>query len=139
MPTADQAQEFFDTFHNGIVAGIRKDGTPHLSPNWYSYEGGKIYVSTKRDRVKYRLFANDPRVTFLVDDPAGMRYVSLAGTVTFREDLENVIKLFKRIRELVGVETGTDEEYLQFLRNDNRVLLVITPDGPPESWTSMGF
>jgi PPOX class probable F420-dependent enzyme len=93
MPTSDQVQEFFDTFHNGIVGGIRKDGTPHLSPNWYSYEGGKIYVSTKRDRVKYRLFANDPRVTFLVDDPAGMRYVSLAGTVTFREDLENVIKL----------------------------------------------
>ena len=139
MPTADQIQEFFDTSLNGIVAGIRQDGTPHLSPNWFSYDGEHIYVSTKRDRAKYRVFTRDPRVVFLVDDPVPRRYVSLRGTVSFREDVENVLPMFRRIRELVGVAVPSDEDFLQFLRDDDRVLLVITPDGPIESWDTWGF
>jgi PPOX class probable F420-dependent enzyme len=138
-PSAAEIQEFFDTTRNGIVTGVRQDGSPHVSPNWFAYDGEHIYVSTKRDRAKYRIFTRDPRVVFLVDDPEARRYIGLRGTVTFREDVENVLPKFRRIRDLVGVAVPPDDEFLQFLRDDDRVLLVITPDGPPESWDIWGF
>jgi hypothetical protein len=31
---------------NVIVAGIRKDGRPHLSPNWFLWDGAHFFVST---------------------------------------------------------------------------------------------
>ncbi len=30
---------------NVIVAGIRRDGRPHLSPNWFYWDGQRFYVS----------------------------------------------------------------------------------------------
>ena len=139
MATKEQITEFFDQSRNAIVGGIRRDGSPHLTPNWFSYDGEHLYVSTTTKRAKYRVFKHDPRVTILVDDAEGRRYVSVRGTVEIREDLENVLPHFRATREKVGVAVPPDEEFLEFLRGDNRVLLVITPDGPIETWTTNGF
>ena len=70
-----------------IVAGIRKDGRPHLSPNWFYWDGEHFYVSTTRKRAKYTIFRRDPRAELVVDDPEGMRYVEIPTTVEIREDV----------------------------------------------------
>ena len=44
---------------NIVVAGIRRDGRPHLSPNWFFWDGQRFYVSTTRGRVKYAIFRRD--------------------------------------------------------------------------------
>jgi hypothetical protein len=33
------------------VAGIRRDGRPHLSPNWFYWDGERFYVSTTHLRA----------------------------------------------------------------------------------------
>ncbi len=139
MPTAQQIQDFFDQSRNVIIAGIRTDGTAHLTPTWFSFDGNYIYVSTTRKRVKYRMFKRDPRVTVVVDNPADRKYVSFRGTVDVREDLENLLPIFRRTREKSGVPVPSDAEFLEFLRGDDRVLLVITPKGPIETWSTKGF
>jgi PPOX class probable F420-dependent enzyme len=139
MPITDQIQQFLDSSRNGILATIRRDGVPHLTPNWFSFDGEYIYISTTRTRAKYRFLQRDPRVAFIVDDSLEMKYVSLRGSVEIREDIENYLPIFRRTRELVGVAVPPDAEFLSSLLEDDRVLLVITPDGPIETWTTKGF
>jgi PPOX class probable F420-dependent enzyme len=124
---------------NIVVAGIRKDGRPHLSPNWFFWDGEKFYVSTTRPRVKYKIFSRDPRVELLIDDATGHRYAELTGTVEIREDVKPELSRFRAIREKHGHTVGSDEELATALIADDRVLLAITPSGPPETWTTIGL
>ena len=53
---------------NIIVAGIRRDGSRHLSPSWHYWDGQRFYVLTTRHRAKYKIFRRDNRAQLLVDD-----------------------------------------------------------------------
>lgn len=124
---------------NVVVAGIRKDGRPHLSPNWFLWDGEKFYISTTRPRVKYKIFSRDPRVELLVDDATGHRYAQLSGTVEIRTDVNYELARFRAIREKHGRTVGSDEELAAGLIAEDRVLLAITPSGPPPTWTTAGL
>ena len=63
MASTDKIEAFLAEPRNIIVAGIRRDGRPHLSPNWFYWDGQRFYVSTTRDRVKYAIFRRDPRAS----------------------------------------------------------------------------
>ena len=124
---------------NAIVAGIRKDGRPHVTPNWFFWDGEKFYVSTTRTRVKYRVFRRDPRVEFVVDDATGHRYVAVSGTVEIREHVPAELPRFRAIREKHGRAVPPDDELAAELIADDRVLLAVTPSGPPATWTIWGL
>ena len=63
--------------HIGKLATVMRDGSPHVTPIWYTLEHGKIIVNTTTDRVKYFNIKRDERVCFLVD--SGYPYVILFG------------------------------------------------------------
>ena len=137
---ADTAIEAFLTGpKNIIVAGIRKDGRPHVSPNWYFWDGEKFYVSTTRNRAKYNVFRRDPRVELVIDDPADHRYIGLSGTVEVREDIPANLDFFRGIHRKHGRGIPPDEEYIARLTGEDRVLLAITPSAPASAWTLWGF
>jgi PPOX class probable F420-dependent enzyme len=139
MPAMDKLEAFLAEPRNVVVAGIRGDGTPHLTPNWFYWDGQRFYVSTTRRRAKYAIFRRDPRAQLLVDDPTGFRAVLVPGTVEIREDIAAELPRFRAIREKHGMSTLGDEEHLRSLTEDGRVLLAITPDGPPSTWTAWGL
>jgi PPOX class probable F420-dependent enzyme len=124
---------------NLVVAGIRRDGRPHLSPNWFYWDGQRFYVSTTRGRVKYAIFRRDPRAQLLVDDASGFRAVLVPATVEIREGIAAELPRFRAIREKYGLTVPDDDEHLRALTAEGRVLLAITPDGPPSSWTCWGL
>ena len=62
MASTDKIEAFLAEPRNVVVAGIRRDGSPHLSPNWFYWDGERFYVSTMRSRAKYAIFRRDPRV-----------------------------------------------------------------------------
>ena len=124
---------------NVIVAGISKDGTPQLSPNWFYWDGERFYISTTRTRAKYAIFRRDPRAQLAVDDATGFRTVLVRGTVEIREDLAAELDRFRAIRAKHGRTIPGDDELLQGLADEGRVLLAITPDGPPSTWTTWGL
>src|SRR6202012_4510033 len=109
MSSAPTLEEFLAQPRNVIVAGIRKDGRPHLSPNWFFWDGEHFYVSTTRKRAKYNIFRRDPRAELVVDDPEGMRYVEVPTTVTIREDVPANVHLFRAIRQKHGRATPPDD------------------------------
>ena len=55
MASTDKIEAFLAEPRNVIVAGIRRDGRPQLSPNWFYWDGERFYVSTTRDRAKYAI------------------------------------------------------------------------------------
>jgi PPOX class probable F420-dependent enzyme len=124
---------------NVIIAGIRKDGRPHVTPSWFFWDGEKFYVSTTRTRVKYRVFRRDPRVELVVDDATGHRYVALSGTVEIREQVPGELPRFRAIGEKYGRAVPSDDRLAAELIADDRVLLAITPSGPPATWTVVGL
>jgi len=139
MTTPTALEAFLAEPRNVVVAGIRKDGRPHLSPNWFFWDGERFYVSTTRPRVKYKIFSRDPRVELVVDDATGHRYVALSGTVEIREDVEPNLHLFSAIREKHGREIPPGTDLAAALIADDRVLLAITPTAPPSDWTVVGL
>ncbi|HEY3878842.1 MAG TPA: pyridoxamine 5'-phosphate oxidase family protein [Trebonia sp.] len=124
---------------NVIVAGIRKDGRPHLSPNWFFWDGEHFYVSTTRKRAKYTIFSRDPRAELVVDDATGFRYLEVPATVTIREDVPANVALFRAIREKHGRVIPAADQLAAELIADDRVLLVFTPSVPRSSWTIRGL
>ena len=124
---------------NAVVAGIRRDGRPHLSPNWFCWDGQRFYVSTTRSRVKCAIFRWDPRAQLLIDDPTGFRAVLVSAAVEIREDIAAELPRFRAIREKYGRAVPGDEAHLRALTAEGRVLLVFTPDQPLANWTCWGL
>jgi len=136
MATLD---EFLSEPRNVVVIGIRKDGRPQATPNWFGWDGSRFYVSTTRGRAKYKIFSRDPRVELLFDDAEGFRYVALSGTVEILEDIKAELPRFRAIREKHGRPVPADDELAADLAAEGRVLLAITPTGPRETWTIRGL
>jgi PPOX class probable F420-dependent enzyme len=139
MTSTDKIEAFLAEPRNVVVAGIRRDGRPHLTPNWFSWDGERFYVSTTRGRAKYAIFRRDPRAQLLVDDPTGFRAVLVPATVEIREDIAAELPRFRAIREKYGIGVPDDAEHLRALAAEGRVLLAVTPDRPPSEWTSWGL
>jgi hypothetical protein len=138
MPATEKVEAFLAEPRNIVIAGIWR-GAPHLSPNWFYWDGARFYVSTTRDRVKYRVFTADPRAVLLIDDSTGFRYVRVPVTVEIRENLPAELPNFRAIREKMGVPVPSDAEFLAGLESEGRVLLAMTPDGPLDTWTIRGL
>ncbi|MCW2932567.1 MAG: pyridoxamine 5-phosphate oxidase-related FMN-binding protein [Actinomycetia bacterium] len=136
MATLD---EFLSQPRNVVVVGIRKDGRPQATPNWFSWDGERFYVSTTRSRAKYKIFRRDPRVELLFDDSEGFRYVGLSGTVEILEDVQPELPRFRAIREKHGRPVTPDDQLARELIAEGRVLLAITPNGPRSTWTIHGL
>ena len=139
MASTEKIEAFLAEPRNVVVAGIRRNGRPHLSPNWFSWDGQRFYVSTTRGRVKYAIFRRDPCAQLLIDDSTGFRAVLVPATVEIREDIAAELPRFRAIREKHGMAVPSDDEHLRSLLAEGRVLLAITPDEPPSSWTCWGL
>src|SRR5262249_10921487 len=121
-----------------IVAGIRRDGRPHLSPNYFFWDGERFFISTTRDRVKYKIFRRDPRVELILDDATGFRYARVSGTVEILEDVASNLPINRAIREKYGMVVPDDAELAASLEADNRILLAVAPSTAPSEWSLVG-
>ena len=133
----EQIEAFLAEPRNAMVAAIRRDGRPQMTPNWFHWDGERFYVSTTKGRRKYENFSRDARAQLAIDDATGFRTVLVDGTVELRDDHEAVLEHFKAIRAKHG-RAQDDAAFLDELRRDARVLLIITPDKPIDEWTSWG-
>jgi PPOX class probable F420-dependent enzyme len=85
IPSAERQQAVLASMPNVIVATVRRDGTPQLTPNWYLWTGSEFWVATPIGTAKVRNLRRDPRIVLCIDDPAGGDYVQVTGTATIIE------------------------------------------------------
>lgn len=86
--------------HTGKLATVRADGRPHVAPIWFALDTtaigpdspiGDIVFNTGADTVKGKALARDRRVALCVDDDRPpFSFVTIEGTATISEDLEEV-------------------------------------------------
>ena len=81
MAAPEATEAFLGEVRNVVVAGIRRDGRPHMTTNWFYWDGERFYISTMRSRAKYAIFTRDPRAQLLIDDSTAFRSVVIDGTV----------------------------------------------------------
>ena len=64
------------------LALVTKDGTPHVTPVWFDFDGTHIIVNTARGRVKDKIMHKHPTVALAIQDPANpYRYMQVRGKV----------------------------------------------------------
>lgn len=139
MTDVSALEAFLAEPRNAMVAAIRRDGRPQMTPNWFLWDGSRFLISTTKDRAKYRLFRRDPRVQLAIDDVTGFRSVLVDGTVEIWDDPPAALPSFRAIRAKHGRTSQTDDELMAEIERDGRVVLVITPERPIEQWRTIGF
>jgi nitroimidazol reductase NimA-like FMN-containing flavoprotein (pyridoxamine 5'-phosphate oxidase superfamily) len=77
----DEVWEFAASAHTGVMATLRRDGTPIALPLWFACIDREIYARTRGKKLLR--IANDSRASFLVETGdfwAELKAVHLTGT-----------------------------------------------------------
>jgi PPOX class probable F420-dependent enzyme len=78
--TAEQ-RAFLEQKNFAVLGTVSGTGAPHLTVMWYVLDGDEILFNTKAGRAKESNLARDPRVSLLVYDDSGYRYMRIDGRV----------------------------------------------------------
>ncbi|MFF3437185.1 PPOX class F420-dependent oxidoreductase [Streptosporangium sp. NPDC002721] len=118
----------------GVLATIKSDGRPQLSPvmPFYDREAGVLYVSMTEGRAKTANLRRDPRATLEVTGPDGRAWATAEGTATLTgpgtdphgPEVEALVDYY---RAAAGEHPDWDE-YRSVMVSDRRVLMVMTVD-----------
>lgn len=62
---------------------VMKDGTPQVTPVWFSYDGTHVLLNSAKGRVKDRNMRARPHVALSIIDPDdAYRYLQIIGKIT---------------------------------------------------------
>jgi PPOX class probable F420-dependent enzyme len=124
----DEAREFVRANHRAVLATVKRDGTPQMSPITVAVDAsGAITVSTRETAVKAKNVRRDPRVWLCVlNDGFFGQFVQIEGTATVVELPEAMDGLVEYYRSVSGEHPDWDD-YKAAMVRDQRVLLRIEP------------
>jgi len=127
IPSPERQAWFLANMPNAIVATVRRDGLPQVTPNWYLWTGEEFWISTSAATAKAHNLRRDPRIVLVIDDPASGDYVQVIGSVTIIEGLEvrePTIALIRKYRD----EPDVVPHWENISAESARVLIVVRPD-----------
>jgi PPOX class probable F420-dependent enzyme len=124
--------QFLAENRNATLSTIRADGTAQLTPVWFYWDGERFYISITSERVKYKNLKRDPRMSLCIDDVTGFSYAVAEGKAEIKEgDIwQDTRKILVKYR---GEKGGA--EYLERMKNEPRVLVILKP----ERWETRGL
>ncbi|MEU8774144.1 PPOX class F420-dependent oxidoreductase [Streptomyces sp. NPDC048606] len=115
----------------GVLATIKSDGRPQLSPvmPFYDPESDILYVSMTEGRAKTTNLRRDPRAALEVTAPDGWSWATAEGTVTLTgpgtdphgPEVEELVRYY---RAAAGEHPDWDE-YRAVMVSDRRVLMAM--------------
>ncbi|SNQ46695.1 putative pyridoxine/pyridoxamine 5'-phosphate oxidase [Frankia canadensis] len=118
----------------GVLATIRSDGRPQLSPvmPFYDQRAGVVLVSTIQGAAKTANLRRDPRATLEVTGPDGMSWATVEGLAKLTgpgrdPNGPEVQALVDYYRAAAGEHPDWDE-YRAVMVSDRRVLITMTVD-----------
>jgi PPOX class probable F420-dependent enzyme len=123
----DEAIEYVRRNHHAVLATIKQDGSPQLSPVTVGVDGdGHVIISTRQTAYKVRHVRRNPRVWLCVF-PDGFygRWVQLEGTADIVELPEAMDGLIGYYRDISGEHPDWDD-YRAAMERDQRLLLRIS-------------
>jgi PPOX class probable F420-dependent enzyme len=129
----DEAIEYVRRNHHAVLATLKQDGSPQLSPVTAGVDGdGHVIISSRQAAYKVRHVRRNPRVWLCVF-PDGFygRWVQLEGTADIVELPEAMDGLIGYYRDISGEHPDWDD-YRAAMERDQRLLLriAVTKAGP---------
>jgi PPOX class probable F420-dependent enzyme len=117
----------------GVLATIKADGLPQLSPvqPFYDEGAGVILISSRKGLSKTTNLTRDPRAALEVTSADGRSWATAEGTVTVTgpgtdphgPEVEALVDYY---RAASGAEHPDWDEYREAMVHDRRVLITIT-------------
>jgi PPOX class probable F420-dependent enzyme len=123
----DEAREVIREQHRAVLATIRGDGGPQMSPVLVAVDDdGRVLVSTRETALKVRNLRRDPR-SWLCVLPDGFfgRWIQVEGSteiVSLPAAMDGLVDYYRR----VSGEHENWDEYREAMRSERRVLLRVT-------------
>lgn len=130
--TPEEIREYLDgeaARQVGVVGTLRADGSPHLAPIWFWYDGAAVFIWTGEDRAWVHHLRRDPRVAFSVQDQtAPYAAVVMRGTAEVLPADPRVV------RQIVAgyVPAAEIDAYIE-IWNDLHLVVKISP-GEFRAW-----
>ncbi len=125
-----QILEFLQADRHAILATKRTNGAPQLTPVWYLFEDGVLYVSAQVSTVKVRNLRRDPSLTVCIDGGRGdARYVVFYGKAELIEPGQPRQETLRR--RIIGhyyADQAAADRYYESMKNDPGVIIVLKPE-----------
>jgi PPOX class probable F420-dependent enzyme len=123
-----EALDFVRTHHRGILATMRRDGTPQMSPISAGVDdAGRVVISTREPAMKTRNLRRDPRAWVCLFTEAWFGpWVQINGDVEIVSQPEALPLLEDYYRQVAGEHPDWDE-YRAAMIAERRCLIRITP------------
>jgi len=118
--TADQ-RTFLEAPHFSVLGTVNASGTPHLTMMWYLLDGDEIVFNTKAGRKKDTNLDGDPRVSLLVYDEGGYKYIRIDGKVRTITDKKIAQADIRRLAERYHRDPGAVERAVARFRTEERI------------------
>jgi PPOX class probable F420-dependent enzyme len=127
--TADEVRAFVRANHRGVLATVRKDGEPQLSPVTVGVDDdGSLIISTREKAIKTLNVRRTGRASVCVfQDSFFGAWVQADGKATI-ESLPEVMEGLVRYYRLIAGEHPDWDDYRAAMLRDKRVLLRIHID-----------
>ncbi|GII23503.1 PPOX class F420-dependent oxidoreductase [Planosporangium mesophilum] len=132
----DAARAVVAEQHHAVLATMRADGTPQMSPVLVAVDpDGSLVISSRQTAYKVRNLRRDPRAYVCVlPDAFFGRWVQIEGEATVVDLPEAMEQLVDYYRQLSGEHPNWDD-YRAAMEREQRVIVRITPNraGPDHS------
>ena len=127
--TQSELDAFLSADRHAVLATNRVDGPPQLTPVWYLYAEGRIFVSAVAGTAKVRNLRRDPNMTICVDGCRGdNRYVVLSGKARLVEPgTEEQLSMRRRIIRKYHASDAEAEAYYARIEGSPAALIVLEP------------
>ncbi|WP_116044174.1 TIGR03618 family F420-dependent PPOX class oxidoreductase [Amycolatopsis palatopharyngis] len=112
----------------GVIATLRRDGSPHVVPVWFRWDSGLVHLWTTENRVWVRNLLRDKRAAFSVqtfEDPYPAVMIRGEATARTADDVTTVEQAQAISRRYLPPD---DVEAYVARWSDLRTIVTIVPD-----------
>lgn len=121
MALTDEQRMFLEAPHFSVLGTVNANGSSHLTIMWYLLEGDEIVFNTKAGRKKDTNLDRDPRVSLLVYDEVGYKYVRIDGRVSTITDPAIAQADIRRLAERYQRDPAAVESAVARFRTEERI------------------
>ena len=124
-----EVMNFIEEDRHAVLATNGRSGLPQLTPVWYLFEDGVLYVSAQVTTVKVRNLRRDPAVSVCIDGGRGdARYVVFGGRAELIEPGERQKALRWRIVRHYFDDEPAAARYYETVKDNVGAIIVLRPE-----------
>ncbi len=127
--TGKEWEQFARGRHVCVLGTIGEKGEPVLTPIWYLYREGHLYMRTGKDSAKARHIGRDPRVTVCVqDERPPYKSATVYGKATIEPEEAGLgAKISRHYLGAIG-GMGYMRAAAETIQQSAEITIVVTPD-----------